>query len=347
VTAIVTARPVTRGTSRRGLLIVGLLVGAGVLIAVVFLSLALGTRDTPFGSVFGAIFSPQPGDQNETVIRELRVPRTVIGLVVGCALALAGAVAQGITRNPLADPGLLGVNSGASLFVVLAITLFGVSSPGGYIWFAFVGAAVAATVVYFVGSVGRGGATPITLALAGMAVTAIGGSVITLLLIGNTSTLDSYRFWQVGSLAARGLDTLAVLWPFLLVGAVLAVVLGRPLNLLAMGDDLATGLGQRVGLTRAIAAVAIVLLCGAGTALAGPIVFVGLVVPHLARAIAGHDYRWILAFSAILGPVLLLAADVVGRLVVRPGELEAGIVVALIGAPVMIAIVRRTKLAGL
>ncbi|MET0933572.1 MAG: iron ABC transporter permease [Mycetocola sp.] len=344
-TALVAASPV-RGAfpfRRR----VGILVALLLLIAVVAASLSLGTRATSLDSVLGALFDPQNGNNDHLVIRELRVPRTVIGLVVGSALALAGTVMQGITRNPLADPGLLGVNAGASLFVVLAIAVLGITDPGGYIWFAFVGAAAAAAAVYAIGALGRGGATPVKLALAGTALTAGITSIITLLLITDIETLSSYRFWSVGSLVNRDLETVSVLLPFLVLGAVLALLIGPTLNVLSLGDDLARGLGQRVGVSRAVAAAAIVLLCGAATALAGPIVFVGLVIPHLVRPITGPDYRWILAYSAILGPVLLLTSDIVGRLISYPGEIEAGIIVAMIGAPVLVAIVRRSTLAGI
>ena len=342
---LVAARlPPVRSRRRRW---IGLAVAGALLLVVVTLSLSLGTRATSLDSVIGALLDPLPGNNDHLVIRELRVPRTIIGLVVGAALAIAGTLMQGITRNPLADPGLLGVNAGASLFVVLAISVLGITSPSGYIWFAFAGAAIATAVVYGVGTLGREGATPVKLALAGTALTAGLTSIITLLLITDIDTLSSYRFWSVGSLVNRDLDTVAVLLPFILLGAVLAFGIGSTLNVLSLGDDLARGLGQRVGFSRAIAAVSIVLLCGAATALAGPIVFVGLVIPHLVRPLTGPDYRWILAYSAVLGPVLLLVADVVGRLLSYPGEIEAGLVVALIGAPVLIVIVRRSKVAGL
>lgn len=319
----------------------------GLLLIVVILSLSLGTRATGFDSVIGALFSPDPGNNDHVVIRDLRVPRTVIGLVVGAALALAGTVMQGLTRNPLADPGLLGVNAGASLFVVLAIWLLGVTNPAGYIWFAFLGAAIAGALVFGISLLAGSGSTPVTLALAGTALTAGITSIITLVLITDISTLSNYRFWSVGSLVGRDLDTVTTLLPFLGIGAVLALSLGRTLNLLSLGDDLARGLGQGVGFSRAIAGVAIVLLCGAATALAGPIVFVGLVIPHLVRPITGPDYRWILAYAAVLGPVLLLVADTVGRLISYPGEIEAGLLVAVVGAPVLIVLVRRSRMGGL
>lgn len=326
---------------------VALVVAVAVLAVVVLASLALGTRHIAPGDVLAALVDPVTGNADHAVVRDQRVPRTLVGLVVGAALGLAGAIMQGITRNPIADPGLLGVNAGSSLFVVLAITFLGVTSPTGYVWFAFAGAAVAAAVVYGVGAIGREGATPVKLALAGTALTAGITSIITLLLITDSDTLNSYRRWSVGSIAGRDTDMLVPLLPFLLVGAALALLTGRTLNLLAMGDDLARGLGQNLHLVRAVAAGAVVLLAGTATALAGPIVFVGLVVPHLARPFTGPDYRWILPYSIVLGPVVLLAADVVGRLVARPGELEAGIVVAVVGAPALIAVVRRVKLAGL
>lgn len=335
------------GRSPRPRRIVGLLASLVLLAMMVMLSLTLGARSTPLSEVVAALFAPEAGNNDHLVILDLRVPRTIIGIAVGASLALAGTVMQGITRNPLADPGLLGVNAGASLFVVIAITGLGITAPLGFIWFAFLGAAAAASLVYGVGSLGREGATPVKLALAGTAVTAAVTSVVTLLLISDVDTLNTYRFWQVGSLAGRGLAQLEALWPFLVVGALLAIAAARTLNLLSLGDDLARGLGQNLAVARIVAAVAVVLLCGAATAIAGPIVFVGLVIPHVARAIAGPDYRWIVAYSAILGPVLLLATDILGRLIVQPGELEAGLVVALVGAPAMIAIVRRVKLAGL
>ena len=326
--------------TRRALGLVG---AAIVLLGAIILSLALGARDVSFDAVFTALFAPDLSNNDHVVIRDLRVPRTIIGLVAGAALAIAGGIMQGLTRNPLADPGLLGVNAGASLFVVIGITFFGVSAASGYIWFAFTGAAVATLVVYLIGAGRSGNPTPVTLTLAGTAVTAVLTSVITLLLLTNLDTLNQYRFWAVGSLVGRGLDTVVTLAPFLVVGAILAIVVARMLNVLALGEDVARGLGQNVLVARALSALVIVILCGSATSLAGPIVFVGLVVPHIARRLTGPDYRWILAYSAVIGPTLLVLADVVGRLVVRPAELEAGIVVAFIGAPVMIALVRRSK----
>ncbi|TFD44761.1 iron ABC transporter permease [Cryobacterium frigoriphilum] len=335
----------TRRPRRR--LILGLLVAAVLLLLAVAASFIVGTRDIALGTVLDAVFAPDRSVTDHTVVLDLRVPRTVVGLLAGLALGLAGALMQGVTRNPLADPGLLGVNAGASLFVVAGIAWFGVTSALGYVWFAFIGAAVATTVVYLIGSLGREGATPVKLALAGTALTAALTSLITIVLLTDGEAFDRYRFWAAGSLVARGLDSTLPLVPFIVAGTLLAVAAARMLNALALGDDLARGLGQNLVTARIVCAVAVVLLCGSATAMAGPIVFVGLAVPHLARWFTGPDYRWILAYSALLGPALLIFADVLGRILARPGEIEAGLVVAFLGAPVLIALVRRVKLVGL
>jgi iron complex transport system permease protein len=254
---------------------------------------------------------------------------------------------QGVTRNPLADPGILGVNAGAALFVVIAIYLFGVTSLTGYVWFAFLGAAIVSVVVYALGSLGRDGATPVKLALSGAAVAAFLGSVTTAILIVDVATLDQFRFWAVGSLAGRDTQIVAQVAPFVAVGGLLALASARSLNSLSLGDDVARSLGVRVGTARIVSALSVVLLCGAATAAAGPIGFVGLTVPHVARAICGPDYRWVLPYSAVLAPILLLGSDIVGRMVARPGELQVGIVTAFVGAPFFVVLVRRRRLAQL
>jgi iron complex transport system permease protein len=247
----------------------------------------------------------------------------------------------------VADPGLLGVNAGASLLVVAAIAFLGVSTSAQYLWFALAGAAVATVVVYLIGQGGEGGASPARLALSGAALTAGITALISLVLLTDSTVLDQYRFWQVGSLSARGLEMAWTVLPFIAAGAVVALLSGRMLNALALGEDLARGLGQRVAVVRVLALAAIVLLAGSATALAGPLLFVGLVVPHIARALVGSDYRWIIPLAAITGPALVLLADVIGRLIVRPSELEVGLVAAFLGAPVMIALLRRTRGEGL
>jgi iron complex transport system permease protein len=333
------ARPSTRGF--------GLALALALLGLTVLGSLAYGARSMPVLTAWDAFAAFDPQSQEHLIIRSLRLPRTMIGVAVGAALGLAGGVMQGVTRNPLADPGILGVNAGASVGVVLAIHVLGVGSAAGWVVAAMAGALGASVLVYGLGSRGRGGATPVKLALAGAAATALLGSLTSAIILADQQTLDQFRFWRVGSLAGRDLSLLAGVAPVLLVGALLALALGRVLNALSLGEDVATSLGQRVGLVRAACAVAVVLLVGGAVAVAGPIGFVGLVIPHVARAITGPDYRWVLAYAAVLAPTMLLGADVVGRLVVRPGELQVGIVTALVGAPFFIALVRRRKLADL
>lgn len=321
----------------------GLLVLAAALAAAVVLSIAVGTRGLAPSTVLDALFRFEPGNPDHLVVRELRLPRTLAGVLAGVALGLSGAIIQGATRNPLADPGLLGVNAGAALFVVVGIGTFGVASVGGYVWFGFAGAAAAGAVVYGVSSLGRAGATPVKLALAGAAVTAALASVTSALLLTDQTTFDQYRFWQVGSLTGRDATTITQAVPFVLAGAVLALVAARLLNALALGEDVARSLGQNVPLARAVCALAVVVLCGSATAIAGPIAFVGLTVPHTARLITGPDHRWLLPYSALLAPLLLLVSDVVGRVVARPAEVQVGIITALVGAPVFVFLVRRRK----
>ncbi len=324
----------------------GLVLALGVLGFAVLLSLAVGARSIPFGEVIDALRSG--GDsRNAAVVNDVRVPRTLLGIAVGVALGLAGALMQALTRNPLADPGLLGVNAGASAAVVVAIGWLGVTGSSAYIWFAFVGAALASVAVYAIGTAGRGGATPVRLALAGTAISVALTALTYGIALTDAQLLQQYNFWSVGALGGRGRTELGAVVPFIVVGTLIAVLLARPLNALAMGDDSARALGARVGRTRIGGAVVITLLCGAATAAAGPIYFLGLTVPHAARAVCGPDQRWVLAYSAVLGAALLLVADVIGRVVVRPSELEAGLMLAVVGAPVFIALVRRKRIAAL
>ena len=315
----------------------------GVLVLVVAASLAWGARDIGLGTVLQALRAPVVGDNDHLVVQDLRIPRTLVGLVGGAALGVAGALMQGVTRNPIADPGLLGVSAGASLLVVAAIAFLGVTDVAGYVWFAFAGAAIAAVTVYGASSLGWEGVTPVKLALVGAAFTAVATSLVTLVLLTDLRALDEFRFWQVGTLLSRPPSLVLTLVPFLLTGLVLALAASPMLNLMALGDDVARGLGQSLALGRGLCMVAVVLLCGSATALVGPIAFVGLVVPHVVRFLLGPDYRWIVPLSAVLGPALLLAADVLGRLVARPAEVEAGLVVAVIGAPVLVLLVRTSK----
>jgi iron complex transport system permease protein len=323
-----------------------LLAAVVVLVVVCCASLAVGARGLSLEIVWQALSQFNPANGDHAVVHA-RIPRTVLGLLAGAALGLAGAAMQGVARNPLADPGIIGVNAGAALAVVTGIYVSGISSLTGYIWFAFIGAAAAAVVVYLIASMGRDGATPVKLALAGAALSAGLFSLMNVILVSSQDTLDRFRFWQVGGIAGRDWSVVLPGLPFLIVGALIVLLAGRVLNSLALGDDVARGLGQNVGLARAVTALGIVLLCGSATALAGPIGFVGLVVPHAVRSLTGPDYRWILPFSAVLAPALLLVSDVVGRVILLPGEVPAGIMTALIGAPVFVWLVRRGKGAGL
>lgn len=325
----------------------GFLLLALALFAVLVLSITVGARPIALADIWNALTAFDPTQTNHKIILDLRLPRTLVGLLVGAALGLSGAILQGATRNPLADPGILGINAGATLCVVLGISVFGITQLSGYVWLAFLGAGVAMLVVYLVASLGREGATPVKLALAGAAVTAALTSVTSAILITNVETLDQIRFWQVGALTGRTTDILLQVAPFILAGIVLALLTSRILDGLALGDDVARGLGLKVQRGRAMVGFAAVILAGAATAAAGPIAFVGLTVPHLARAFTGPNYRWILPYSMLLAPILLLGADIIGRIIVPPGELQVGIVTAALGAPFFIALVRRRKLAEL
>ena len=317
------------------------LVALALLLAFMTASVAFGSRTVGWSDILAAFGGADETMEQAAVTK--RIPRTLLAVCVGGALGLAGAVMQGVTRNPLGDPSILGVSMGASLAVVTAMVTFGLSTATGYIWAAILGAAIAAVFVYAVGSLGRGGATPLKLALAGAATSAAFTSLISALVLGRNDVAGGFRSWQIGGVGGATYDSIRQVLPFLGVGFVICLLSARALNSLALGDDLAAGLGERVALVRGIAGLGSVLLCGAATAVAGPIGFVGLVVPHVCRMLVGLDHRWLLPFSALLGASLLTAADVVGRVVARPAEIDVGIVTALIGAPFFIYIVRRQK----
>lgn len=322
------------------------LVAAGALPVLCLLSLAIGTRTVPPGDLLSALTGHGRPDV-EALVWGGRLPRTLLGVLVGVALGLAGALMQALTRNPLGDPGLLGVSAGAAFGTVVAAAVVGVVSPYGQLGFAFAGALAASVAVYLLGGAGQAGATPVKLALAGVAVTALLTAVTSGISLLDPAALNRYRFWSSGSLAGQDAGVLLRVSPFVLGGVLLALACAPALNSLALGEDVATSLGRRVGLVRLQGAAAITLLTGSAVAVVGPIVFVGLVVPHLARAVTGPDHRRLLPLSMVLAPILLLAADIVGRLLARPGETEVGIVVAFAGAPVFIALVRRRRLAEL
>jgi iron complex transport system permease protein len=328
----------------------GRLLGLGLILAAVvavsLLSLAIGALDIPIPTVIWSC-TAFDGSREQIIVQELRVPRTLIGITAGIAFALAGTVMQGLTRNPLADPGILGITSGASLAVLFGLEVVGVIDLVGGVWLAMAGAAIAGFAVYTLGAAGGGGATPIKLAIAGAALASAIGAVLVILLSLSPRSLDEMRFWLVGSIAGRPIDVFWYTLPFVAIGTIAGVLLGRPLNALSMGDELAMSLGMRVGTVRLVAGTTVIVLAGAGVAMAGPIAFLGLAVPYVARAFVGPDWRWVLPYSAILGIVLLLAADIVGRIVVRPNELQVGVVVALVGAPFFVFLVRRRRLEAL
>jgi iron complex transport system permease protein len=321
------------------------LLAASVLLGVLCLvSLWVGSRQLTVSATWAALWSGEDATE-AAIVHGLRMPRTLLALAVGAALGAAGALTQALTRNPLADPGLLGVNLGAATAVVVAIAYLRVTAVTGYVWFAFLGAAVVSVAVYALGSAGRGGATPERLVLAGAAISAVLYAFNSAVLLLDPGAFNQFRFWDVGSLAGRDPAVLTQLAPFIAVGLLLALGLARPLNALGLGEDLARALGAHLGRTRVLSAVAITVLSGAATAAAGPIGFVGLTVPHAARMIVGPDQRWVLPYSMVLAPALLLGADIVGRVIMAPAELQAGIVTAFIGAPVFLALCRNRKLA--
>jgi iron complex transport system permease protein len=318
-----------------------LLAGVGMLALLVIASVAFGARPVSLAEIVSALGGDVSGVGEAAVVA--RVPRTVLAILVGSALAVAGASMQAVTRNPLADPGIFGISAGASLAVVCGIAFVGLSNPYAYIGFAILGAALAGVLVYTIGSLGRGGATPLKLALAGAACTAAFTSLISAVLLPRIDIMETFRFWQIGGVGGATWDRIGVVTPFLVLGLLVCLATARGMNSLALGDEVAVGLGERVFRTRLVAAAGAVILAGAATAIAGPIAFVGLVVPHLCRLVIGADHRWLLPLSALVGAGLLLAADVIGRVVSRPEEIEVGIITALIGAPVFIWIVRRQK----
>ena len=315
------------------------MIAAVALLCVV--SLAVGTRDVAWADVLAGLRGQVDSIGQAAVA--MRIPRTLLALSAGAALGLAGAIMQGVTRNPLADPGILGVNMGASLAVVIGVAWFNISSAQAYIWVAIVGAGGSAVFVYTIGSLGRGGATPLKLTLAGAATSIAFASLVIAVVLPRNDIAGGIRAWQIGGVGGATFDRIWHVLPFLLTGLVVGLLSARKLNSLALGDELAAGLGERVAAARAVSAFAAILLCGATTAICGPIGFVGLVVPHACRLLVGVDHRWLLPFCALGGACLLLAGDVVGRIAARPSELDVGIITALVGGPFFIWIVRHQR----
>ncbi|MEJ2885638.1 FecCD family ABC transporter permease [Actinomycetospora aeridis] len=337
------SRPPVRRRSRP---VLALTLGLGALAVVVVASIAVGAAPTTPAEVWQALTAPT-GAPADIVVRELRLPRTLLGIMVGAALGVAGVLMQGHTRNPLADPGLLGISGGAAFCVVLSTTVLGVTDVHGYIWFAFAGAALAALLVFTLGAAGTGGPTPVTLALAGLAVSELLLAITSGMVLGDGPSLDAYRFWAAGALDDRGADLTLQVLPFVLVGLVLAAANARALDVLALGEDSARGLGQNITRARAVGLIGVTLLTGAAVSVSGPVGFVGLMAPHIVRALAGPSHGRLLPLAGLVGAVLVLGADVIGRVVVRPAELAVGIVLGIVGAPFFIAMVRRRRMVRL
>jgi iron complex transport system permease protein len=312
-----------------------------VVAGLAFASISIGSRVVSWDEIVGALAGNQDGLGQGAVTK--RIWRTALALLLGAALGVSGAVMQGVTRNPLADPGILGVNMGASLAVVTGIAWFGLWSFSSFIWTAILGAALTAVFVYVVGSLGRDGATPLKLALAGAATSAAAASFISAVVLPRGDIAGSVRSWQIGGVGGATIEAITTVLPFLAVGALICFGCARALNSLALGDELAAGLGERVAYVRALASLGAVLLCGAATAGAGPRAVGGRVIPHLCRLLVGVDHRWLLPFSALTGAALLTVSDIVGRIIARPEEIDVGIITALVGAPFFIYIVRRQK----
>lgn len=301
-----------------------------LLIVCFALNIMLGVADISVNKIYQALFSFD-GSTEHLIIRTVRLPRSLIALFVGAALAVSGTLMQGITRNPLASPSILGINAGASFAVVLATLIMTNNSFNFYTGFAFLGAAITAIIVYGIASLGKGGITPLNLTLAGAALSALMASLTSGILIVNQRTLSEIRFWLAGSVGGRDIDLFLQIVPYLLVGLLLAFILGKHITILSFGDDIALGLGQETIWIKVMAAISIILLAGASVALAGPIGFIGLIIPHIVRFLVGIDYRWLLLYSAILGAILLLITDTIARLIMQPQEIPVGLIMPLIG----------------
>lgn len=340
--ATTTASPPSTSSRSRTRRLLGLGAAVGVFLVAVLLSVAIGSAMLPMDVVWQALTAPD-GSASHATVSEARVDRTLVGVLVGVSLGVAGALIQALTRNPLADPGVLGVNAGAGFAVTLGVAVFGVTRIEQYLPLAFVGAIAGSALVYLAASGGRGGPSPLRLTVVGVAFTAVLSGISQTLALIDTETFDRMRFWEAGTITDRPAGTAAAIAPFVLVGLLVAVFCARPLNAMSLGDDAARAFGLRVGATRCGVVIAVALLCGSATAAAGPLMFVGLMVPHAVRWLTGPDWRWILVYSAVLAPVIVLVADVVGRLIVMPTELPVGVMMPLIGAPVLIVLVRGSR----
>lgn len=317
-----------------------------LLSVIAMFSVSLGVKRIAFSKVMEVIFGNDLDSIEATIILQ-RIPRTVFGILAGGALGISGALMQSITRNPIADPSILGVNIGASLFVVAGIAFFNITAAYQYIWLAIIGAGLTAVFVYSVASMGKDGATPLKLALSGSAVSIVLGSLVSTIMLPNNRVMEAFRFWQVGSIGSATWENIALISPFLILGFIISMLISGYLNNLALGDEAATALGTNVVLTRSVGALASVLLCGAATALAGPIGFIGLIIPHIVRLVFGSEMSKMLPLSFIGSGILLLLSDILGRIIGSPGETEVGIVTAVLGAPIFIFAIRKGRVKSL
>ncbi|WP_175640546.1 FecCD family ABC transporter permease [Metabacillus schmidteae] len=319
---------------------IGLILGFILLLLLFCGSLVFGYANTNLKTVYDAFMSFN-GSNEHIIVYEVRLPRALIGATVGASLALAGAIMQALTKNPLASPSVFGINAGAGFFIVVAVTFFYVNSYQGFTFVAFAGAAFSAFIVYFVGSFGRQGLTPMKLTLAGAAMAALFSSLTQGLLVVNEAALDQVLFWLAGSIQGRSLESLFAVLPYILPAIMISLILSQKINVLIMGEDVAKGLGQRTGFVKLTGALLVILLGGGAVAVAGPIAFIGIVIPHFARFIVGNDYRWIFPYCVVLGGSLLVFADILARYVVMPEEVPVGVMTAFIGTPFFIYIARR------
>jgi iron complex transport system permease protein len=342
-TATGSAPPRSRGISRKA---IGIGVTLAVLAVLILCSIAVGSNPIPFAQVWQLLTNPD-GSFESIIVHQQRIPRTLLVIVVGAALGVSGALMQSLTRNPLADPGVLGVNAGASLAVVAAVAVFGVASIWFYLWFAFAGAALASVAVYLLGGAGRQSPTPMRLALAGVAISMAISALVDTVILSNQQAFNEFRFWAAGSVEGRGYPVLWAVLGFVLVSLLIALITAPALNALALGTEVGKALGVRLARTRALVMLSVTLLAGSATAAVGPIMFVGLGVPYLARAVCGPDQRWVLPYSMLAAPVVLLVADVLARVVIAPQEVQVGIMAAILGGPVFVALVRRRRIEAL
>jgi iron complex transport system permease protein len=323
--------------------IVGIYLVSFIFLALcVLASLAWGSKSIEFSKVVNSLLDSNDTSFAALVVRE-RIPRTIFSIMAGASLGISGALMQSITRNPIADPSILGVNTGASLFVVIGIAFFNINSANQYIWFALAGAGITSVLVYIIASIGNGGMTPIKLALSGAATSAVLSSLVSAIMLPRSEVMDAYRFWQVGSVSGATWESIALILPFIIIGLIISIAATPALNILALGDEVATGLGVNTGVIRLVCAVAGVMLTGATTAIAGPIGFIGLMIPHSIRLVFGSNLKGIVPLSAIGGAALLILSDVLGRVIGSPGEVQVGIITAFLGAPILIIVARKAK----